>query len=145
MVDVLDAVEPQFVTAKNGGSETVVSRSESKTPGVLDIIRSSIEHAAHLPRRKNSGFDGRVLMAIATYAEKTTMEAWPGQKSIAALAYGLEIDDVTDSHIRSVRSSVDFLVREGCLEVTPHGHRLRSGKATNLYRLRFFDPVSDGE
>lgn len=102
-----------------------------------DVVKWALGEAARFPSRKNSGFDTRVLVAICAHADATGIYAWVGQKKIAAIVYGVNDDEVTDSHIRSVRRSVDFLAHQQALVVDRHAHRLRNGKAVNGYHLGY--------
>lgn len=88
-------------------------------------------------KRKNSGFDTRVLVAICAHADSTGFYSWVGQRRIASIAYAIDLDEVTDSHVRVVRRSIAFLEDQDCLVVRPRSHVLPDGRAINGYDLAF--------
>lgn len=109
-----------------------------------DLGLWAVTASAHLPKRKNSGFDARVLTTLAMHADTKTYQTWVGQRKIAECALGIDLHEVTDSHIRQVQRSLNFLEQQRLLSRRVHGHNLGDRRSTNIYTLGFAPFIPNG-
>lgn len=86
---------------------------------------------------KNSGYDQRVLIYLATCTHTDTLQSFPSQKKIAEYAEGIDPEAVTDSHIRNVYRSTQRLVDAGFITKQVRGKRstVDGRRGSNLYTL----------
>lgn len=82
------------------------------------------------------GFDGRLLAALAAYADATSLSTFVGQETLAKVLYRL--DTAPEKwRIKRISEAANRLEAKGLVKVKRNGHRCADGTFTNLYRLNY--------